>query len=55
MAETEAPPAKTSKAGRDLPAAIAVSLLLGGSLIATLLVAPRGCVVILSVAMAVAT
>lgn len=49
------PPAKTSKAGRDLPAAIAVSLLLGGIVIATLVFAPRGWVAILSVAMAVAT
>ena len=45
-------PAKTSKAGRDLPAAIAVSLLLGGIVIATLVFAPRGWVAILSVAMA---
>ena len=50
-----ATPAKTSKAGRNLPAAIAVSLLLGGIVIATLIFAPRGWVVILSVAMAVAT
>lgn len=50
-----AAPAKTSKAGRNLPAAIAVSLLLGGIVIATLIFAPRGWVVILSVAMAVAT
>ncbi|MBU3750372.1 MAG: phosphatidate cytidylyltransferase [Mycobacterium sp.] len=55
MAETDAAPAKTSRAGRDLPAAIAVSLLLGGIVIATLVFAPRGWVVILSVAMAVAT
>ena len=58
MADTESggpQPAKTSKAGRNLPAAIAVSLLLGGTVIATLIFAPRGWVVILSVAMAVAT
>jgi phosphatidate cytidylyltransferase len=55
MADTDAPPAKTSRAGRDLPAAIAVSLLLGGTVIATLLLAPRGWVVILSLGMAVAT
>ena len=59
MAETEsgtqAPPAKTSKAGRDLPAAIGVSLLLGAIIILTLVFAPRGWVVILSVAMALAT
>ncbi len=55
MADTESPPANTSKAGRNLPAAIAVSLLLGGMLIGTLILAPRGWVVILSVAMAIAT
>ncbi len=55
MADTETPPVKTSKAGRDLPAAIAVSLLLGGLIIGTLVLAPRGWVVILSVAMAIAT
>ena len=55
MADTESPPATTSKAGRNLPAAIAVSLLLGGIVIATLIFAPRGWVVILSVAMAIAT
>lgn len=55
MAKTAIPPANTSKAGRNLPAAIAVSLLLGGIVIGTLIFAPRGWVVILSVAMAVAT
>lgn len=50
-----APQPKTSKAGRDLPAAIGVSLLLGGSVIGTLVWAPRGWLVLLSVAMAVAT
>ncbi len=55
MSETASSPASTSKAGRNLPAAIAVSLLLGGTVIATLLFAPRGWVVILSVAMAIAT
>lgn len=44
-----------SRAGRNLPAAIAVSLLLGGIVIATLVFAPRGWVVILAVAMPVAT
>jgi phosphatidate cytidylyltransferase len=48
-------PATTSKAGRNLPAAIGVSLLLGGMVISTLIFAPRGWVVILSVAMAIAT
>ena len=56
MADTEpAIPPKASRAGRDLPAAIAVSLLLGGMLISTLIFAPRGWVLILSVAMAIAT
>ncbi len=55
MADTETPPVKTSKAGRNLPAAIAVSLLLGGLVIGTLILAPRGWVMILSVAMAIAT
>lgn len=55
MAETEAPLVKTSRAGRNLPAAIGVSLLLGGLVIGTLVFAPRGWVVILSVAMAIAT
>lgn len=50
-----AEPAKASKAGRNLPAAIAVSLLLGALVIGTLIFAPRGWVVILSVAMAIAT
>ena len=49
------PPANTSKAGRNLPAAIGVSLLLGGIVISTLIFAPRGWLVILSVAMAIAT
>jgi phosphatidate cytidylyltransferase len=55
VADTETPPVKTSKAGRNLPAAIAVSLLLSGLIIGTLILAPRGWVVILSVAMAIAT
>lgn len=55
MAEPASPPAKTSKAGRNLPAAIAVSLLLGAMVIGTLIFAPRGWVVLLSVAMAIAT
>ena len=54
-AQTDSAPAKTSRAGRDLPAAIAVSLLLGAIVIGTLIFAPRGWLVILSVAMAVAT
>lgn len=55
MADTETPPVTTSRAGRNLPAAIGVSLLLGGMVIGTLILAPRGWVVILSVAMAIAT
>ncbi len=55
MADTETPPVKTSKAGRNLPAAIVVSLLLGGLVIGTLILAPRGWVMILSLAMAIAT
>ncbi len=55
MAETQTSPAKTSRAGRNLPAAIAVSLLLGGIVISTLIFAPRGWVVILAVAMPIAT
>ena len=55
MADTETPPVTTSRAGRNLPAAIVVSLLLGGMVIGTLILAPRGWVVILSVAMAIAT
>lgn len=55
MADTETPPVTTSKAGRNLPAAIVVSLLLAALVIGTLILAPRGWVVILSVAMAIAT
>ncbi len=45
----------TSRAGRNLPAAIAVSLLLAGTVIPTLIFAPRGWLLILAVAMPVAT
>ena len=44
-----------SRAGRNLPAAIAVSLALGGMVIATLVFAPRGWVLMVAIAMAVAT
>ena len=54
MADTETPPVTTSMAGRNLPAAIVVSLLLGGMVNGTLVFAPSGWVVILSVAMAIA-
>lgn len=47
--------AKTSRAGRNLPAAIAVSLVLGGLVIGTLVFAPHGWVLMVAVAMAVAT
>ncbi len=49
------PPKKTSRAGRDLPAAIAVGAFLGGSLIAILLFAPLVWVGVVAAAMAVAT
>ena len=52
---TETQPQKTSRAGRNLPAAIAVGVILGGGLIATLIFAPRGWVAIVAVAMAIAT
>lgn len=52
---TETQPPKTSRAGRNLPAAIAVGVILGGGLIATLILAPRGWVAMVAVAMAVAT
>ena len=46
---------RTKDLGRNLPAAIGVSLLLGGIVIGTLIFAPRGWVVILAIAMPVAT
>lgn len=46
---------KTSKAGRNLPAAIAVGVVLGGSVIAVLALAPRVWFGVVAVAMAVAT
>lgn len=45
----------TSRAGRNLPAAIAVSLVLGAAVIAILVFAPRGWVALVAAAMAVAT
>ena len=53
--EVPTQPAKTSRAGRDLPAAIGVSLLLGGTVIGILLFAPRAWVALVAVGMAVAT
>ena len=46
---------KTSRAGRDLPAAIAVGVSIGAVLIATLLFAPRGWVVLCAGAIIVAS
>ena len=46
---------KQSRAGRNLPAAIAVGALLGGTLVYTLLFAPRFWVLILAVATPIAT
>lgn len=48
-------PAKTSKAGRNLPAAIAVGVTLAGTVIAILLFAPRLWVPLVAVTMALAT
>jgi len=48
-------PKKTSRAGRNLPAAIAVGVLLGGTVIATLLFAPQWWVLLVAAAVAVAT
>ncbi|KWX22075.1 phosphatidate cytidylyltransferase [Mycolicibacterium wolinskyi] len=49
------PPKKQSRAGRNLPAAIAVGVALGGSIIAILLFVPHVWVAVVAVAMAVAT
>lgn len=59
MADTEAgptePPKKASRAGRDLPAAIAVGALLGGMVIAILVFVPYAWLGVLAVAAPVAT
>ena len=59
VADTDAgptePPKKASRAGRDLPAAIAVGVLLGGMAIAVLFFAPIGWLPVLAVAMPIAT
>ena len=52
--EAPAQPAKTGRAGRDLPAAIGVSLLLGGTIIAILLFAPHLWVALVAVGVPVA-
>lgn len=49
------PPKKSSRAGRNLPAAIAVGAALGGMLVVTLIFAPKVWVPIVSVAIAIAT
>jgi phosphatidate cytidylyltransferase len=49
------PPKKKSRAGRDLPAAIAVGVALGAMAIGVLLFAPIGWLPVLSVAIAIAT
>ena len=54
VAQTE-PPKKTSRAGRDLPAAIAVGAVLGAMAIGTLLFAPIWWLPLLAVAIAIAT
>lgn len=54
MAQTE-PPQKTSRAGRDLPAAITVGVVLGALAIGTLLFAPIWWLPLLAIAIAIAT
>jgi phosphatidate cytidylyltransferase len=49
------PAKKTSRAGRDLPAAIAVGAAIGGTLVATLIFAPRFWVLIVAIAILVAS
>lgn len=51
----EEPPNKTSRAGRNLPAAIGVGVLLGAMAIGILLFAPKGWLPVLAVAMPIAT
>jgi phosphatidate cytidylyltransferase len=51
----EEQPEKKSRAGRDLPAAIGVGVVLGGTAIAVLLFAPKWWLVMLSIALAIAT
>jgi phosphatidate cytidylyltransferase len=54
-AGTSEPPKKSSRAGRDLPAAIAVGVVLGAMAIGVLLFAPIGWLPVLAVAMPIAT
>jgi phosphatidate cytidylyltransferase len=51
----EDPPKKTSRAGRNLPAAIGVGVLLGAMAIVILLFAPKGWLPVLAVAIPIAT
>jgi phosphatidate cytidylyltransferase len=51
----EGPPKKTSRAGRNLPAAIGVGVLLGAMAIVILLFAPKGWLPVLAVAIPIAT
>jgi phosphatidate cytidylyltransferase len=55
VADTTDPPKKASRAGRNLPAAIGVGVVLGGAAIGTLLFAPKGWLVMLAVAIPIAT
>jgi phosphatidate cytidylyltransferase len=55
VADTTDPPKKVSRAGRNLPAAIAVGVVLGGVAIGTLLFAPKGWLAVLAVAIPIAT
>jgi phosphatidate cytidylyltransferase len=55
VADATDPPKKASRAGRNLPAAIGVGVVLGGAAIGTLLFAPKGWLVMLAVAIPIAT
>jgi phosphatidate cytidylyltransferase len=55
VADTTQPPKRASRAGRNLPAAIAVGVALGVMAIVVLFFAPRGWLVVLAVAIPIAT
>jgi phosphatidate cytidylyltransferase len=55
VADTSEPPKKASRAGRNLPAAIGVGVVIGGLAIATLLFFPIGWLVMLAIFIPVAT
>jgi phosphatidate cytidylyltransferase len=55
VADTTEPPKKVSRAGRNLPAAIGVGVLLGAMAIGILLFAPKGWLPVLAVAIPIAT